>query len=278
MGHETHSPVIAYADDVMIFVTNPTDFHTISQAIRRCEKATSAQLNPHKSKALAIGQWTEPAPTLGILLHERVEILGVSFGHTNALTTQGSWPRVINTVHAQAKQSYTRNLNLAQRVHYVKLHLFTKLWFLAQIIQLTRQHAQEITAIATWFIWRGSIFKVPVTTLQRPKWEGGWDLPHIETKCKTLLYNHLQLTSVKPCTALSVIMRKWELDGPISNPPAAHSLPTAQKYLQQFAIDMAYVSPQQQCESRKAYKRRIYPAPHGEKNGANPSGVRIINK
>jgi hypothetical protein len=174
---------IAYADDVTIFVINPTDFHTIRQAIRRYEQATGAQLNPHKSKALDIGTWTEPASTLGIPLHERVKILGVSFGHTNALNTQGSWPRVINTIRAQAKQSYTRNLNLAQRFHYVKLHLFAKLWFLAQIIQLTRQHAQQITAIATWFIWRGSIFKVPVITLQRPKWEGGWDLPHIETKC-----------------------------------------------------------------------------------------------
>jgi hypothetical protein len=115
-------------------------------------------LNPHKSKALAIGRWTEPASTLGIPLHERVEILGISFSHTNALTTQGSWPGVINTTRAQAKQSYTRNLNLAQRVHYVKLHLFAKLWFLEQIIQLIRKHAQQITAIAIWFIWRGSIF------------------------------------------------------------------------------------------------------------------------
>jgi hypothetical protein len=42
---------------------------------------------------------------------------------------------------------------------------------------------------------------------------------------------------------------------------------------------MAYVSPQQQCESRKAYKRRIYDTLHHmAKKGAKPSGVRITNK
>ena len=53
-------------------------------------------------------------------------------------------------------------------------------------------------------------------------------------------------------------MRKWALDGPISNPPAAHGFPTAPSYLQQYAIHMAYVTQQQPREARMAYKRRIY--------------------
>jgi hypothetical protein len=74
-------------------------------------------------------------------------------------------------------------------------------------------------------------------------------------------------------------MRKWEIDGFISNPPAAHNLPTAQKYLQQYAIDMVYVPPQKPCESRKAYKRRIYDTLHHmANNGANTRRLRITNK
>jgi len=41
-------------------VTNPGGFNTIQQAIRLYERATGARLNPRKSKALAIGAWTEP--------------------------------------------------------------------------------------------------------------------------------------------------------------------------------------------------------------------------
>ena len=36
-------PVIAYADDVTVFVTNPGDFHAIQQAIKLYERATGAK-------------------------------------------------------------------------------------------------------------------------------------------------------------------------------------------------------------------------------------------
>jgi hypothetical protein len=135
--------------------------------------ASRAQLNPHKSKALAIGTWKSPVPLLGIHFHERVEILGVSFGHTTMITRSDSWTRVISTVRAQARRSYTRNLQIAQRIQYVKMYLFAKLWFLAQVLLLNHTHVHQLTAIATWFIWRGFIFKVPTKTMQLPKWEGG---------------------------------------------------------------------------------------------------------
>jgi hypothetical protein len=46
--HTEHGPVIAYADDVTVFVTNPGDFQAIQQAIHLYERATGARLNPRK--------------------------------------------------------------------------------------------------------------------------------------------------------------------------------------------------------------------------------------
>ena len=86
-----HGPVIAYADDVTVFVTKPGDFHAIQQAIQLYERATGAQLNPSKSKALAIGAWTVPPTTLDIHFHERFNILGVEFRPTIATSTRDSW-------------------------------------------------------------------------------------------------------------------------------------------------------------------------------------------
>ena len=55
IGRNTqHGPVIAYADDVTVFVTNPGDFHAIQQAIHLYERVKGTRLNPRKSKALAI--------------------------------------------------------------------------------------------------------------------------------------------------------------------------------------------------------------------------------
>ena len=52
-------PVIAYADDVTVFISKPENF-TISQVIRQYEMASGAQRNPHNSKAMAIGSWETP--------------------------------------------------------------------------------------------------------------------------------------------------------------------------------------------------------------------------
>jgi len=67
MGHRARrTAVVAYADDLMIFVTSPTDFKTVYETIQIYERASWARLNPKKSHALAIGKWNTPATELGI--------------------------------------------------------------------------------------------------------------------------------------------------------------------------------------------------------------------
>jgi len=48
-------PVVAYADNVTVLVTQPGDFAIIYEAVRCYEKATGAKLNSYKSKALHMG-------------------------------------------------------------------------------------------------------------------------------------------------------------------------------------------------------------------------------
>ena len=258
VGRHKRTPVIAYADDVTVFVTHPEAFSKIHQAIKRYEQATGARLNPNKSRALAMNGWTEPATALGIPFHDRVNILGITFGPTTHITRQDSWTRIIREVRAQAQKSYGRSLCLAQRIQYVSLCLLAKLWYLAQTFLPTRAQAQQLTAICTWFLWQGAIFRVPVTTLQRPKSAGGWDFPHIEEKCKTLLYNRLQISGTTKGSIQAELLHIWAITSTPRNPPEARRLPMALNHLQQYAIDMAYVTPRSPAETQKLFKRRIY--------------------
>jgi hypothetical protein len=52
-GHRT--AVVAYADNVTIFVTQREDFRVIRDAIQRYEKASGARLYIQKSKAQSVG-------------------------------------------------------------------------------------------------------------------------------------------------------------------------------------------------------------------------------
>ena len=48
---------VAYADDVTIFITSPTDIPKIQEALHCFEEKSGAKVNIGKSSALAIGPW-----------------------------------------------------------------------------------------------------------------------------------------------------------------------------------------------------------------------------
>ena len=83
LSRNTRNPsVVAYADDVTVFVTQPGDFAIIQDAVECYEKATGAKLNSRKSQALPVGGWSQPATELGIAFHDHVTILGITYGNT----------------------------------------------------------------------------------------------------------------------------------------------------------------------------------------------------
>ena len=102
LGRSTRStPVVAYADVVTVFVTQPGDYAIIREAVRCYKQATRAKLNSQKSKALTTGEWSQPANALGIEFHDQVTILGITYGTTIAKSVKDSWAGVLRSVRAQ---------------------------------------------------------------------------------------------------------------------------------------------------------------------------------
>jgi hypothetical protein len=160
--------VVAYADDITIFATSPEDLRAIDGALTTFQRASGAQLNPHKSKSLAIGGWAALPLPRGIAYHPAVMILGITFRGTIKQTMVDTWTRITAKVRAHAKEAYTKGPFLADRLKYANPYLLSKIWYTAQIISAPKSTAQLQTAI-TWYIWKGAIFRVPTTTLQKPK-------------------------------------------------------------------------------------------------------------
>jgi len=103
-------PLLAYADDF----THTAELAIIFQAKQCFEKATGAQLNPFKSKAITLGVWTASKTELGIAFHDihyfGNKVLGVIFGPTIPQTMRYSETGVIHPVRAQARKAYIRKL------------------------------------------------------------------------------------------------------------------------------------------------------------------------
>ena len=191
-GHQTRPiyaehPIVAYADEVTVILTQPGDFAIIHEAVRCYEKVTGAKLNSQKSKALPIGWWSQSANALGIESHDLVTILGIAYETTITKSAKDSSAGVLRSVLAQERNAYARTLCLAQRIQYVNLCLLAKILYLARTLPPTKENVLQLTTVCTWFICEGAIFRVPVSTLQLPKEQGGWVLVNIDAKYKTLL-------------------------------------------------------------------------------------------
>jgi len=66
---------------------------------------------------------------------------------------------------------------------------------------IIRSNTNRLTTAILWFIWQGMIFRVPTSTFQKTKQQGGWALVDTAAKCKTLLLNRMWLQSNKEGTA-----------------------------------------------------------------------------
>ena len=153
------------------------------------------------------------------------KILGVTYGTTMMQTMKHSWTGTINTVRALARTTYTRNLCFAQRIRYVITCLMAKIWYTAQIVPITNAQVQQLTTICNWYLWQGAIFRVPQSTLRRPKEEGGWNFPCIRAKCRTLIYNRTHLLGRRDGAAMAELMYIWDITPKPANPPHAIRIP-----------------------------------------------------
>ena len=82
--------VVAYAEDVKIFVTSPADIPIIQETLRIYEEASGARVNTRKSKALAVGLWDTSLQIMDIPYYNEIKILGFYVTSTVNLSPDGS--------------------------------------------------------------------------------------------------------------------------------------------------------------------------------------------
>jgi hypothetical protein len=122
-------------------------------------------------------------------------------------------------------------------------------------------------------------YRVPITTLQLPKDQGGCALPGLALKCRALFLVRLWATATQKRSITAAFLRTWKLTDKVENPPNVGGIPTALEYIRQYALDMAYVTRTHADEALRKTRqqicqvlRNIYSA-----NGRNAE-MRILRK
>ena len=140
----------------------------------------------------------------------------------------------------------------------VENYLLARGWYVAQIFPPHGDSLRQIRLAIAWYIWSGDIFRVPLTTLCMTRETGGWNLTHMETKCRALLINRLQIQSEIEGSVTNWWLNRWRLKHHSANPPHLARIPKQLEYLRILATDTAYIDPRGQTETIKKFRRRTY--------------------
>ena len=94
---------VAYADDVTVFLTTPTDVSKLHTIITRFEEATVAKINVCKSGALVIAAWNINLPIFNIPHKENVRILGMTVSSLTRQSADKSWATTVAKIQLRHK-------------------------------------------------------------------------------------------------------------------------------------------------------------------------------
>jgi len=183
---------VAYADDITIFLTRPEEIPKLQEILYTKQKASGAHINMDKSRAMAIGEWDATRRIINIPYYGEITILGFTFKSKSNIANKDQWHRIISQVRAITQDAYYRKLDLDMRIRYVYDYLLAKIWHTAQILPITAEGLRQLNCTIAWYIWRGEIFRVPLSTLQRSVGEGGWNLVNIWAKSRALFILRLR--------------------------------------------------------------------------------------
>jgi hypothetical protein len=218
------SNVVAYANNVDVILRSTKEIPKVRDALRYYEAATGARLNIIKSKVMGLGTWDVTVDILGIPYCNELRILSVQMT-TTTQSANKSWALIAGTIRAQAREAYCKTFNVSQRIQYVENYLLAKAWYVTQIFPPPGDCLRQIRMAITWYIWRGEIFRVPLSTLCRSRETGGWNLTHVEAKCRALLIIRLQTQCRSEGTITNWWLKRWKLNHPSANPPHLTRIP-----------------------------------------------------
>jgi hypothetical protein len=216
---------IAYADDITIIITSPLDIPAVQTALNIYEKATGARINIGKSKIMAMGKWDTSINIFNIPYYAEMKILGINFISTTEQTVDVNWSIMSDRIKVQAQNAYIRNLTIDKRIQYIHNYLLARVWYTEQVLPLTEEYRRQIETATSWYLWRGSVFRVPLSTLQRRKSKGGWSFVNINVKCRTLLYNRLTFQSQTEESLTADWLRQWDIKLMRTNRPHIKRIP-----------------------------------------------------
>jgi hypothetical protein len=97
--------VAAFADDVTLFITSPSDIPKLQDAMKCYEELSGAKINLRKSRVVALGTLDRSIDLLNIPFHDNATILGLQVQTTVSGSALSSWMKTTALIRLQAQDT-----------------------------------------------------------------------------------------------------------------------------------------------------------------------------
>ena len=195
--NQEHLAVTSYVDDLSVVVISEKESNLINTVLRQYEQSSASEVNQNKSKALPLGIWRRTDLLFPYV--EKLKILGITFTNDTRTLVKENMQSLVQGVKIACVQNKFRILCLEQRIFFIKTYVLSRIWYTAQVLSIPDTYTRQIQSAVLYFIWTGSIFRVPFPVLTLPKDKGGLNMTDIKLKCQVLykVKNGLTTNSVK---------------------------------------------------------------------------------
>lgn len=181
----------AYMDDVDALGEKLADLVTIDSITMKFESVSGQILNRNrKSAILGLGSWAgrQDWPLPWLHSPALLKVFGVTFGTSLATTIDASWSACRRGVQSALNLWSGKRLpTLKLRRDAIETHIFSKLWYLAQIIPMPSAIAQQLTTAAGSLLWKGHRERLAWQELHCPLSEGGLAISSVASRAQALI-------------------------------------------------------------------------------------------
>ena len=248
----------AYADDAFAVLRNKAEVKMTTQCFDEFSAGSGLAVNAKKSAVLAVGSWDVTVDMPYPYVTE-LKVLGVVFGRDIKTTIKLNWPRVVQVVKGTLSRNNVRHLNLKQRALFVNMFALSKLWHVAQVLPIRKMDVKAIKTAISYFLWKGSLFSLPIDVCCSPKSEGGLGLPDIHLRCNAMFAVRWQSLLFTDSDSFASEWLDTLLGAvPVGNPPNIPAVWAGAPHYQQLLSIRAYCAAPHLTTTGRATMRELY--------------------
>ena len=157
------------------------------QVVNRYELAIEAKLNLSKTEAMWLGSWRTRSDTpFGLTWVNKMKICGVWYSNATINVDKDNWQTRLEKLESKLNSWKSRSLSFVGKALIVNVVEASKLWFLANVIPLSKRVVSRYNKLVYPFVWGTKIETVSRKSLTFPLNQGGLSLVELITKCKAL--------------------------------------------------------------------------------------------